>query len=146
MISTRNSKKVYYPITPELEAKAKSRLGINTRKRYITKLNNPFGNVEGVVYTGDGILAAFSKSRTNFLRLYAQTGLELDSEKWNYFYPKIRTVIYAIAAETIESAKGKTKKGDIFNTRFEVESSSRGYDEFFWDSDKKEIYRYEIVE
>lgn len=146
MIDTRDSKKVYYPITPELEAKSKTGLGINTRKRYITKLNNPFGNVEGIVYTGDGIMAAFSKSRSNFLRLNAQTGLEFDSEKWDYFYPKIRTVINAIAADTIESAKGKTKKGDMFNTRFEVESSSRGYDEFFWDSDKKQIYRYEIVE
>ncbi|MAR18880.1 MAG: hypothetical protein CML44_05855 [Rhodobacteraceae bacterium] len=146
MIDTRDSKKVYYPITPELEAKSKTGLGINTRKRYITKLNNPFGNVEGIVYTGDGIMAAFSKSRSNFLRLNAQTGLEFDSEKWDYFYPKIRTVINAIAADTIESAKGKTKKGDMFNTRFEVEDSTRGYDEFFWDSDKKQIYRYEIIE
>jgi hypothetical protein len=138
--------KVYYPITPELEEKAKQGCGGGSRAKFITKEGNPFGLVAGVLFTGDGLNSAYSASRVNFLHIATAKQGEIDNDLWDKLYPQIRTVILAVASDTIESAKGKIKKGDMFTTRYDVETNSLSYDDFFYDKEKEQIYRYETVQ
>ena len=136
------SQKVYYKIDTEMRLKAES-FGFGSRKKYVTKKNNPFGFKEGIFFTGNGVKAGLSKTRTNFMVLFGNG--KYDTE-WNQMYDYIKTVSSAISHDTVVSAKGKMKGSPICETEYDVNSSSLGYDDFFYDKEKKQIYRYEIVD
>ena len=135
------SKKVYYQIDAEMQEKA-DKFGVEQRKKYITKVNNPFGLIEGVLFTGAGVREALSKTKVNFMMSFP---FEEDRGRWSEMYDYIRTVAYAIAYDTVVSAKGKLKGGEMFHTQGDVETNDLAYDEFFYDEEKHQIYRYEII-
>ena len=135
---------VYYPLTSELEAKAK-KFGCARRKKYFTKVNNPFGLKEGIFFTGAGVMAGMSKSIVNFMTINRNTKGEIGDKEWNDLHDYIRCVMRAIATDTIVSAKGKMKGSPICETEYDVEENYYAYDEFFYDKEKKQIYQYKEV-
>ena len=114
----------------------------NSRKKYVTLENNPFGMIAGVFFTGAGVRKAMSKTRTNFLQYFNYE--DIGSGKWSKMYDYIMTVSKAIAYDTIVSAKGKLKGGEMFETEYDVETNNISFDEFFYDEKKQQIFRYEI--
>ena len=136
------SKKVYYQIDAEMQEKAEN-FGVAPRKKYITKVNNPFGFREGILFTGRGVMEAMSKTRTNAM-IGAVKYKEIGGAKWRKRHYYIMAVIKAIAYDTIVSAKGKLKGGEMFETQYDVETNDLAFDEFFYDEKKQQIFRYEI--
>ena len=139
------SKKVYYQIDAEMQEKAEN-FGVAPRKKYITKVNNPFGFREGILFTGRGVMEAMSKTRLNFMSTLGVSSCgDVGSDEWCKLRDYIRTVSCAIAYDTIVSAKGKLKGGEMFETQYDVETDNYNFDDFFYDEEKNQIYRFEIV-
>ena len=136
--------KVYYPMTKQLQEKADKFGYGNSRKKYVILDNNPFGMIAGVFFTGAGVREAMSKTRTNAM-IGAVKYKDIGSAKWRKRHDYILTVIKALASETIVSAKGKLKGGEMFETQYDVETNDLSFDEFFYDEKKHQIYRYVIV-
>jgi len=135
--------KVYYPMDKELQEKA-DKFGVGRRKKYVTLENNPFGYKKGIFFTGAGLYEAMSKTRVNFMQLNSFD--DVGSKKWRKMYDYIRTVSNAIAYDTVVSAKGHLKGGEMFETPYDVQSMTSAFYEFLYDEEKHQIYRYVIVE
>lgn len=134
---------VYYPMTSQMQEKA-DKFGVASRKKYITLENNPFGFKKGILFTGGGVREGLSKTRLNFMQLYGDLD-EIGSDKWRELSRYIRTISNAIAYDTVVSAKGKLKGGEMFETQRDVETNDLGFDDFFYDEEKHQIYRFEIT-
>ena len=141
---TGTSVKVYYPMDKELQEKADQFRYGHSNAKYVTLENNPFGLKAGIFFTGSGIREAVSKTRTNAM-IGAVKYKDIGSAKWRKRHDYILTVIKALASETIVSAKGKLKGGEMFETQYDVETNDLSFDEFFYDEKKHQIYRYVIV-
>jgi len=139
--TVQEAKKVYYVVDNDMQEKADS-FHTSNRKKYVTKENNPFGYKEGIFFTGAGVRAGLSKTRTNFMVLYGNG--KYDAE-WNQMYDYIKTVTNAVAFNTIVSAKGHMKGSQICETEYDVETNSMGFHDFFYDKDNGKIYRYEMI-
>ncbi len=145
-IELRKTVKIYYPMTSELREKAR-KFGVSSRKKYVTLENNPFGMKAGILFTGAGIDSAMSKVRVEFLTISpAMKGGKIQREEWDKLQPYIRIVSNAVAYDTIVSAKGHMKKGDMFNIPSDVERNNHGFNDFFYDEEKEQIYRWEVKE
>jgi hypothetical protein len=138
----KESVETYYPMTSELKAKA-DQFGCATRKRYILKENNPFGYRAGLAITGTGLRAAISATVLNFMNTYDFRS-DNYGKAWNDMYDYIKTVVIAIAKDTVVSATGTGYKG-TFETEYDVKESTSAFlfDDFFYDEKKKQIFRYE---
>ena len=106
-------------MTKQLQEKADKFGYGNSRKKYVILDNNPFGMIAGVFFTGAGVREAMSKTRTNAM-IGAVKYKEIGGAKWRKRHYYIMTVIKAIAHDTIVSAKGKLKGGEMFETQYDV--------------------------
>jgi len=136
--------KVYYSVDSQMQEKA-DKFGVGSRKKYITLENNPFGMKAGILFTGGGVVEGMSKTRLNFMQMYGNLD-KIGSDKWRKLARYIRTVSNAIAYDTIVSAKGKLKGSEMFETQHDVERNDISFDDFFYDEEKHQIYRYEITD
>ena len=134
--------KVYYPMDSQLQEKADKFACGNSRKKYVTLENNPFGMIAGVFFTGAGVREAMSKTKVNFMFMNGEG--KVGSNKWRKLRGYIRIISHAIAYDTIVSAKGKLKGDELFTTQYDVETNDVSFDDFFFDEKKQQIYRYEI--
>ena len=139
VLTTQTEVKVYYTVDSQMQEKA-DKFGVESRKKYITLENNPFGMIAGVLFTGRAVMEAMSKTRVNFMRTYHHPY----HEQWNEMYDYIKTVSDAIAYDTIVSAKGKLNGGEMFQSQYDVETNDVSFDDFFYDKEKHQIFRYEI--
>ena len=135
--------KVYYSVNSQMQEKA-DKFGVGSRKKYITLENNPFGMKAGVLFTGAGVREAMSKTRLNFMQINSDLD-DIGSDEWRKLSRYIRTVSNAIAYDTVVSAKGKLKGGEMFDTPYDVKTNDISFDDFFYDEEKHQIYRYEIT-
>ena len=137
--------KVYYSVDSQMQEKA-DKFGVSSRRKYITLENNPFGMKAGIFFTGAGVREAMAKTKVNFMQMNGRKldGGGIGSLEWRKLYDYIRTVTYAIAHDTVVSAKGKLKGGEMFETQYDVETNDLSFDDFFYDEKKQQIFRYEI--
>ena len=82
-------------MTKQLQEKADKFGYGNSRKKYVTLDNNPFGMIAGVFFTGAGVREAMSKTKVNFMQVNRRKldgGGHIGSLEWRKLYDYIRTV------------------------------------------------------